>query len=81
MVTIQSYIDLMIERTKHLDSLLIDLTSIAFNEKATLDVEEVNFDKEAEAVLSYHNLNAISCSYQSGEIKEELFSRMLSGCA
>jgi signal transduction histidine kinase len=49
--TIQHYIDLMIGRTKHLDSLLTDLASIAFNEKAPIQVDKVDFENEMNVIL------------------------------
>jgi len=53
----------MTERIQHMDSLLIDLTSIAFNEKATLDLDSVEFGKEARPILhEYGQLNrSVNC--------------------
>ena len=61
--SIQSYMALMTERIQHMDSLLIDLTSIAFNEKATLDLDSVEFGKEARPILhEYGQLNrSVNC--------------------
>jgi len=56
--SIQSYVKLMTERTLHLDSLLTDLTSIAFNEKTSLNLDVINFEEEAKPILyEYGQLN------------------------
>jgi PAS domain S-box-containing protein len=68
--TIQNYLDLMIGRTEHLDSLLTDLASIAFNEKASLELEKIEFEKEAKSILTeYKSLNpSISLSLEVQQV-------------
>ena len=63
MESIQTYMSLMTERIQHMDSLLVDLTSIAFNEKANLDLDSVEFGKEAKPILhEYGQLNkSVNC--------------------
>ncbi|MBS1506700.1 MAG: PAS domain-containing protein [Bacteroidetes bacterium] len=45
------YIGLMEDRVRHLDTILVDLTSIAFNEKASIESSEFCFEKEINEML------------------------------
>lgn len=50
--TLQEYIDLMLQRTKQLDSILLDLMSIAFNEKTSPDLDYINIEEEIKSILN-----------------------------
>lgn len=50
--TIQQYLKMMMDRASHLDGILRDLTSIAMNEKTSLDLDEIQFEREIESVVN-----------------------------
>jgi signal transduction histidine kinase len=52
---IHGYIELMRQRTMHLDSILLDLTSIVLNEKTSLDLEKFNVENEIKSITSHYN--------------------------
>lgn len=51
------YIDLMLDRTLYLDNILLDLTTIALNEKTPLELTPILFELELEPLLSYYREN------------------------
>jgi signal transduction histidine kinase len=53
--TLQEYIDLMHKRTLHLDSILLDLTSIVLNEKTALELEPFDAAHEIHTILSHYD--------------------------
>ncbi len=50
--TIHEYLKMMMDRARHLDGILRDLTSLAMNEKTSLDLDEIQFEREIESVVS-----------------------------
>ncbi len=64
--SIHTYVDLMIERTQHLDRLLSNLAAIAYNEKAEIDLDKIQFDHEIKSVLDEHKeINPAICAISS----------------
>ena len=60
MTTLQGYLELMLQRVIHLDSILIDLMSIAVNEKTILDLQPIHIEKEITSVLNqYEEVNSL----------------------
>ncbi len=54
MITLQGYLDLMLQRTRHLDSILIDLMSIALNEKTSLDFDTIKLSEEIQSIADQY---------------------------
>jgi PAS domain S-box-containing protein len=46
-----NYVSLMEDRVRHLDTIIVDLTSIAFNEKASVDLNEIYFEEEVKSIV------------------------------